>query len=796
MTIDVPLPIDAIRDELLEATERGPVVVTAPTGSGKSTQVPRWCAAAGRVLVVEPRRVACRGLAKRVAALEGTGLGDAVGYSVRDDNRSGPDTRILFATPGVVLRLLGEGDLSRYDTVILDEFHERRLDVDLLLALITARFEGRYLVMSATLDAERVARHIRGEHLHAEGRVFPVTSRYVPGKALLPDVRGLEERVHSALDLAREDPGDVLVFLPGKAEIARLADSLRHANDFEVLRIHGGLTLAEQSRVFETGSGRRIILTTNVAETSITIPGIGVVIDSGLVRRTRYVNGRGFLTLQPIGMDSADQRAGRAGRTAPGVSYRLWDDQAKLEKATPPEIHREALAPLLLAAAACDARPEELPFLDPPKEYAVDSATDDLTALCVIDTDGRITERGRRLFGLPLDAPLGNLLVEAEAHGCIEDAIDLVAVLSVGRPLFVGDKRPVLEEDDLRMGGCDAHAFIRAVREGDPKRHRLSLYVLEAARRVRKRLRAAWGLKTEGREQKSIKGGELARAALRADPRSAYVARHRRGRVSFGNGGTEVELARESAIHEEKIKAIAVLGSMAVGLGYRKQRIYVTCAMPLVFSDLVEAGLGEDRVEHATREGSTLVARIERVYAGKVIEKREEIPVGELARRAAADLFLAGRLFPSALASTRERLAAAELFLALRRTKRADTDLDAGVWEEVNKVQTLEKWVQERFSTLGVETGEDIGLLSEEDLLAPKLPRRTQEWLDRKYPLNLRLGDAEYAISYDFSKREATLVMTAGKRKEPPALSTLPTLPGLRVRARHHSKVWVLRERR
>ncbi|MCP4677776.1 MAG: ATP-dependent RNA helicase [Deltaproteobacteria bacterium] len=796
MSIDMPLPIDAIRDELLEVVERGPVVVTAPTGSGKSTQVPRWCVAAGRVLVVEPRRVACRGLAQRVAALEGASLGDMVGYSVRDDNRSGPSTRILFATPGVVLRWLAEGDLSRYDTVILDEFHERRLDVDLLMALIKGRFKGRYVVMSATLDAKRVARHMEGSHLHAEGRVFPVTSRHVPDKALLPDVRGLEERVRAALDLAREDPGDVLIFLPGKAEIARVADSLRHAMDFEVLRIHGGLTLAEQSRVFEPGARRRIILTTNVAETSITIPGIGVVVDSGLVRRTRYVNGRGFLTLQPIAMDSADQRAGRAGRTAPGVSYRLWSDQAKLEQTTPPEIHREALAPLLLAAAACGARPEELPFLDPPKQYAVDSATDDLMALGVLGPERHITQRGRRLFGLPLDAPLGNLLVEAEAQGCIEDAIDLVAVLSVGRPLFVGDKRPVQKEDDLRIGGCDAHAFIRAIREGDSEKHRLSRYVLEAARSVRKRLRSAWDLPSRSDQKTPVRRGELVRAALRADPRSAYVARHRRGRVSFGNGGTEVELARESAVHEEKIEAIAVLGSMAVGLGYRKQRIYVTCAMPLAFSDLVEAGLGEDRVEHAAREGSTLVARIERVYAGKVIEKREEIPRGELARRAAADLFLGGRLFPSALVSTRDRLAAAELFLSLRRTKRTDADLEAGAWEKISKVQELEDWVRERFSTLGVETGEDIGLLSEEDLLAPELPSRTREWLDRKYPLNLKLGDAEYTISYDFSKREATLVMTTGKRKEPPALSTLPTLPGLRVRARHHSKVWVLRERR
>ncbi|MEO1365643.1 MAG: DEAD/DEAH box helicase, partial [Acidobacteriota bacterium] len=209
------LPVDRVRGEVLGALERGPVVLSSPTGSGKSTQVPRWCP--GPVLVVEPRRVACRSLAQRVAALEGTDLGDGVGYRVRDERRAGPSTRILFATPGVVLRLFDR--LDRFATVIVDEFHERGLEVDLLLALLLERrragAEGRLVIMSATLDAGAIARHVCGAAIEAEGRAFPVAVRHLPGSALLPDVRGLEDRVRQALVAAAELPGDVPGDRPG-----------------------------------------------------------------------------------------------------------------------------------------------------------------------------------------------------------------------------------------------------------------------------------------------------------------------------------------------------------------------------------------------------------------------------------------------------------------------------------------------------------------------------------------------------------------------------------------------------
>ncbi|MEC8424886.1 MAG: helicase-related protein, partial [Myxococcota bacterium] len=410
MTADLALPVEAARPEFEDALDAGPVVFSAPTGAGKSTAVPRWLSDRGPVLVVEPRRVACRALGTRVAALEGTNPGSDVGWIVRDERRIGRTPRIVFVTPGVALRLLRTGDIERYATVVLDEFHERSLELDLLLALLLAQ-EARLVVMSATLAADRIAAHIGGRHIHAPGRIFEVERRFLPQGSRGPEGRELARRVRGAVEAAAELPGDILVFLPGKAEIRETRSALQTL-DLDVLALHGGLRLEEQGRIFESGPRRRVVLATNVAETSLTVPRIGVVIDSGLVRRTRYRKGRGHLSLLPIAEDSAAQRAGRAGRLGPGVAIALWSPETRLSPRTPPEIHREGLAPLVLASAACGRPALDLPFLDPPRAHAVDTAREHLRLLGAIDPDHAITPRGMRLFGLPLDARLGRLLVE------------------------------------------------------------------------------------------------------------------------------------------------------------------------------------------------------------------------------------------------------------------------------------------------------------------------------------------------------------------------------------------------
>ncbi|MGM0575922.1 MAG: helicase-related protein [Myxococcota bacterium] len=779
MVAPTHLPIEALRDAFDEQVERGPVVVSAPTGSGKSTRVPVWCAERGPVLVVEPRRVACRALASRVAEVEGHDLGAEVGYRVRSEHRASKATRLLFATPGIVLNMLGgEGGLDGYATVILDEFHERRLDTDLILALLKKRWGRGLVVMSATLQGERVADYLDGVHLEGEGRLHPVDVRHRADGVLLPDAKDLDERVRRAVR-ASDDPGDVLVFLPGKGEIADCAQALRGEPDLDVVELHGGLALNEQARAFGTSRRRKVILSTNVAETSVTVPGVGVVVDSGLVRRTRYHQGRGFLVRTPVAMDSAVQRAGRAGRTGPGVCVRLWDESARLEESTPPEVHRESLVPLLLAAAAAGERVPDLDFVDPPKDHAVEHARGELRALGALDAEDRLTERGRKVFGLPLDVHQGRLLVEAEDTPHLPAVVDLVSALAVGRPIF----RPRVEED-LRRCGCDATALVRAVRFGKPREHGLNPWALEEARRISKRLRKGWHLPPTTEGDGDVDREALARIALAADPRCAHVARRRKKRVGWSNGGTEIELARESAVEEQgedAPSAIAVLDSRALGLGARDTRILATCAIPLRPSEMVDAGLGRDRLAAMEVQGGVVVARIERVHARRVLATREEVPTGALAREAIRDLFLRGTTFKETLEPARERLEARALHARLNH---------------LDPVPSLEDWVLARLEEVGVESGEDLALLTPDDLLPDDLDPAERDKLDRDYPRTVDLGSMTFTATYDLVKRDVVLEPASGKIKREPPVRYLPRFRGLRVMLKNGNAVKVLRSRR
>ncbi|MEO1230964.1 MAG: helicase-related protein, partial [Myxococcota bacterium] len=533
------------------------MVITGATGSGKSTEVPRWCPRP--VVVVEPRRVACRALAARVAELEGVEVGAEVGYAVRDDRRAAEDTGILFVTPGVALRSLARLS-ARSAAFVLDEVHERTLETDLLLALLRGPdTRDRLVAMSATIDGEGFAQRLGATHLHAEGRSFPVEIDHVESGPTVPTSDRLAERVARAIERGE---GDTLAFLPGKAEIARAHAALRSV-DAEVMELHAQVRPEDQMRVFRPASRRKVVLSTNVAETSVTVPGIRLVIDSGLARQVRYVQGRGTLVLAPIARDAAEQRAGRAGRTGPGRCLRLWQRHAHLEATTPPELHRVSLVPLVLAAAAHGRHPEELEWLDPPKAHAVDEAREELQRLDALDAAGAITERGRALFRLPLDPWLGRLLVEAEGTALIDDMIDLAAVLSVGRSVFRG---PLQEEEDPREDGCDLTAGLLALRgRGGPAADRGAL---AEARTHRKRLRSLFGRKgAEPGGRSEIPRQALLDLVLRADPRAARV-RRTRGRHSYWAGeGSEMELDRHSAVslrasrpEEKEPEAIVVLG--------------------------------------------------------------------------------------------------------------------------------------------------------------------------------------------------------------------------------------------
>jgi ATP-dependent helicase HrpB len=779
------LPITALRAELLAALSRGPVVISSPTGSGKSTEVPRWCEPP--VLVIEPRRIACRSLAARVAWLERTELGAGVGYIVRDEHVASDATRIVFATPGVVIRHRRLLDAAR--TVILDEMHERSLEVDMLLALLV-REKRTMIVMSATLDGERVAAHVGGTHLAAEGRAFPVDVRYVESAQVLPSATDLAIRVERAVaaSAGAADAGDVLVFLPGKAEIEACAQALRGL-PVAIVPLHGGLALDEQRRAFESARRRKVILATNVAETSLTIPGIGVVIDSGLVRQTRYHEGRGFLALVPIAEDSAAQRAGRAGRTGPGVCYRLWSASARLEKTTLPEIHRESLVPLVMGVAAWGERVEGLPWLDPPRPYALEAARADLMAWGALE-GSVLSESGRALHALPLDPAHARLLVAARAERCLEDMIDLVAVLSVGRPLFAtNDRGGGAPDDGLRAAGCDVTAMVAAVRgaEGD-----VSRFVLDEARRTRARLRRLEGLPDRPPVSAAIDRDAMVRAVIGADPRSVHVARARGRDTLFANGGTEIELARESAVRNVKnVEAIVVLDTRALGAGTgrEQQRVLVTCAMAIPVAVIAQAGLGHDRLGGVTIDGQRVVSTIERVYAKRVIAVREETPTGALARDALVTLLERGSLFRAAIATTRERLARRAL-----AAKLAAIGHPAGVATD-EPVGSVSEWLRARLVSLGVESGDDLAMLSASDFIATELPIESRAVIDRELPATVSVGDATYRAEYDLDRSEVVLHMVSGNRKDPPPLAYLPKFPGLRISVASARGVTVVRPR-
>jgi ATP-dependent helicase HrpB len=774
------LPVSSLRPAFLDALRRAPVVLTSPTGSGKSTEVPRWCE--GRVLVIEPRRIACRSLAARVAQLEGSELGRSVGYIVRDERRAGAETRIVFATPGIALR--DRALLEGADTLILDEFHERNLEVDLLLALALRAGRKRLVVMSATLDAERITAHVSGVHLTADVRTFPVEIRYVPGRSTQPDAADLPARVRQALLSAANDAGDVLVFLPGKAEIEACAQLL--GTEFAIVPLHGGLSLDQQRRAFESQTRRKVVLATNVAETALTIPGVGVVIDSGLVRRTHYQDGRGFLALSPIAQDSAAQRAGRAGRTGPGVCYRLWSAGANLRALTPPEIHRESLAPLMLAAAAWGESLETLSMLDPPQPHALEAARVDLAAWGAIDAGGAIASTGRSLLAFPVDPQHARMLVAAQAHGCLDEMIDLVATLRVGRPVFGQTRSDIGQADDLRAVGCDASALIAALRAERPSDHGASTFVLAEARQNRARLRRLSRLPDVEPVPARVDRDALVQACIEADPRMVYVARKR---GMFSNGGTEVALGRESAAHNvRELEAVIALEVRGFGEG-RDALGVITCAMPIAIHVLARAGLGRDRLCGVQLERGKLTAKIERVYAKRVIAEREETPVGAIAREAVVTLLLRGSLFRDAVATTRARLT--RLALAAKLAERGHPAMSVNT----APIPNLEAYLRDRVETLGVESGDDVALLSAADFVVADLPYESRSALDDAYPAKVDVGDASYEAEYDLDRNQVVLKRLKGSRRDPPPLAYLPKFPGLRICVEGPRGFSIVRER-
>ena len=452
---DTALPIVAHREEIAKALqERQLIVVCGATGSGKTTQLPKICLEAGRGALglighTQPRRIAARAIANRVAAEIGTTVGGVVGFQIRFTDRSGPDTRLKVMTDGILLRELEhDRQLRNYDTLIIDEAHERSLNIDFLLGVLKRvlpqRPELRVIITSATIDPQRFADFFGGAPIiEVSGRSYPVDVRYRP---LIDDEEdselSLPEGIVAAMqELDREDRGDVLVFLPGEKQIREASDALGKArlHATEVLPLYSRLSTRDQEAIFEKHGTRRIVLATNVAETSLTVPGMRHVIDSGLARISRYsVRGKvQRLPIEPISQASAEQRKGRAGRESPGICIRLYaeDDFIARPPFTPPEVLRTNLASVILQMAALElGEPQDFPFVDPPDTRQINDGYKLLQELKAVDENRVVTSVGRQISALPLDPRLARMLLAASHHRCVAEMLIITAFLAAQDP--------------------------------------------------------------------------------------------------------------------------------------------------------------------------------------------------------------------------------------------------------------------------------------------------------------------------------------------------------------------------
>ncbi|MBK8959501.1 MAG: ATP-dependent helicase HrpB [Proteobacteria bacterium] len=486
-----PQPIDAVLPALLASLNTAPrVVLEAPPGAGKTTRVPLalldapWCT--GKVLMLEPRRIAARAAAGFMAAQLGEAVGATIGYRIRFERKVSARTRVELVTEGILTRMLQDDPLlDGVSAVVFDEFHERHLASDLGLAMCLevqagVRPELRLVVMSATLDGERLASYMAAPRITSEGRSFPVEVSYLPLLARETPALQFKRAVRQALD---ETDGDILCFLPGKAEIERSARLLEDT-DVAIEILHGELGMEEQARVLRPSTTRRIVLATNVAESSVTLPGVRAVIDSGLAREPRFDAASGMSRLETVNIaqSSARQRAGRAGRVAAGRCYRLWSQSTVLDSAARPEIQCVELSSLVLEIKVWGSN--ELSFLDSPPAGALAQAQDLLRALDALDDHDHVTAHGAALLALGAHPRLANAMLRVPKawRGLAGD----VAALIEGRDPMLGDAR---RNDDLRVRLAALHAQ-RGARGAGGDVHRGALAALQqAARQWRARLK-------------------------------------------------------------------------------------------------------------------------------------------------------------------------------------------------------------------------------------------------------------------------------------------------------------------
>ena len=831
--VDESLPIFSARASLETAWKVGkPIVLSAPTGSGKSTCVPLWLAESELlnsaaiesdkiVLVVEPRRVACRALAMYLSQVRGEPVGEHVGYAVRFDKQHGKSTRVLFVTPGVALGMLAQGELSaRCHTLMLDEFHERSAEVDLLAAraqLLLAPGGVRLLLCSATLDSEVLAEKIGGCVINASGRSFDVEVSYQGEGG--PSDDNLESRVCKAVTRAlAQCEGDVLVFLPGRGEIRRCRAQLegRSSARIDLVEVHGGVSPQRLAKAFAAGDRRRVYLSTNVAESSVTLPGVRCVIDSGLARRIVHRAGRSLLALSTIAQDAADQRAGRAGRVAAGECWRLWGGDYRLEPLTPPEVEGIELDDFVLRAATMGLQGKEFdeaPWISLPPAFAVQRARERLVASGVLDEGLSLSERGRAFGRLPVSAARAGLLLDAPPQ-LRADLADLIARVEVDRSLVRAPAKSRSAQDARALLFAHAHNEVEielaALRGGDAHQHELEARTLKETRRVAMALREAIGAsprdptKSEPTwtDREALIAHVLAHApalAFARRPRDAKRGQAQGGRAKAeawaNDEGTELALypfrlpdVDEGASGDEanRSEAALIFGARWLGVGLRARGVG-ELALPIELDALKLAGLGtlELGTPRIIRKGGSI--SIEATSLWRFASVRREDKGGRLRgdalRKAAASLLAGGAMYPDLVSRLEETCLHRDL-LESSPPFDAHPDPTGG--------RSGEAWLYFRLEQLGLENAEDFELIGVDDLVPDLAARVKAHHVDPSLLLQLRKDfpfafvdrGARYRIKRaDLDRRRVVIEPgnTNAKKRGEASVKALPRYRGFSV---------------
>lgn len=774
------LPIDTLKSKFIDQLSSNHLVVEAETGSGKSTRLPLWAAQSGRVLVIEPRRIACTSLAQFLAQQKQEALGQSVGYAIKLETRCSDDTQIVFVTPGVALRWYSENRLADFSTIIVDEFHERRWDTDLLVALLRETACHRLVITSATIEGDKLARYVGATRLQSEGRNFDVAIGY---RALdsrqLPDVRQLDDKVKQEVLSLLDVEGDILVFLPGRKEIAQCQSKLSSIEGIVAVPLHASVTDQQREIALQPQAFKKVVLATNVAETSLTIPNIVAVIDSGLERRTEQRNGRTALSLKHISKASAKQRSGRAGRVMDGICIRLYGQHAALSEVTPPEMHRESLTEAMLAAANCGRALTKLTFIDALPERSVTQARNILQQMSAIDNDGLATEHGQRIYPLPIDALYADLVTRMPTKALQEAMVDLTSVVATPATLYrlsnsEEECEQLLQQEPL---GCDAQLAIGLLRGKTFPAVNVDPDVLKEAASLSEQMRAAFDLpQLEVASRYSHK--ELAEAIANLHPELVFVRRLKRTEA-LGNGEMEVVLGRESRF-QDKYQAALVLNTHSLPARGVKQTLNLaTFTMPIDLKSLEQIGLGEWQQGELVASEDQPMIEMQLIYAGRVIATRLQPAMGELAIKPMLEA-VRNEQYLAGFAKQRDKeIEHWKLYVALGLAE-----------QQVDTSQlSFDNWFTEQLIQLELTELSELELFTADDFLFEGIPYWQYQDFADTYPFELALGDLNLDVEYLVDKKLVYVIYRDGLRKGYPKRWELPKWKGWRIQYKKASKI-------